>query len=78
VDPVYPEAARVRGLEGTVRLRLAVARNGSVEDVQALSGDPVLADAAVVAVRQWRYRPTVLNGKPVPVLTVLTVVFHKP
>jgi TonB family protein len=77
VDPVYPEKARQMGLEGAVRLRVAVASDGSVEDVKALSGDPLLAEAATDAVKQWRYRPTVLNGKQVPVLTVLTITFHR-
>ena len=76
VDPAYPEQARKLGLEGPVRLRVAIARDGSIEDVKALSGHPLLAEAAADAVRQWRYRPTVLNGKQVPVLTVITVTFH--
>jgi TonB family protein len=78
VDPVYPERAREMGLEGSVRLRVAIARDGSIEDVKVLAGDPVLAEAATDAVRQWRYRPTVVNGRQVNVLTVLTVRFHRP
>jgi len=78
VDPQYPEKARETGLEGPVRLRVAISRDGSIEDVETLSGDPLLADAAMTAVRQWRYRPTVLNGRQVPVLTVLTITFHHP
>jgi len=78
VDPVYPEKARKLGLEGSVRLRVAIARDGSIEDVKALSGDPLLGEAAADAVKQWRYRPTLLNGKQVPVLTVITVTFHRP
>ncbi len=78
VDPVYPQKAREAGLEGAVRLRVAISRDGSIEDVTALSGHPLLVEAAAGAVRQWRYRPTVLNGRPVPVLTVLTVTFHRP
>ena len=77
VDPVYPEKARDLGLEGPVRLRVAIARDGSIEDVKALSGHPLLAEAAIAAVKQWRYQPTVLNGAPVPVLTVLTITFHR-
>lgn len=77
VDPVYPDKARELGLGGAVRLRVAVARDGSIEDVKALSGHPLLAEAATDAVKQWRYRPTVLNGQPVPVLTVLTITFHR-
>lgn len=78
VDPVYPDKAREMGLEGAVRLRVAIARDGTIEDVKALSGDPILAEAATDAVKQWRYRPILLDGKPVPVLTVLTVTFHRP
>jgi len=77
-DPVYPQKAREAGLEGAVRLRVAISRDGSIEDVTALSGHPLLVQAAADAVRQWRYRPTVVNGRPVPVLTVLTVTFHRP
>jgi len=77
VDPVYPERARQLALEGAVRLRIAVARDGSIEDVKALSGDPLLAEAATDAVKQWRFLPTLLNGKPVPVMTVLTITFHR-
>jgi len=78
VDPVYPEGARANGAEGAVRLRVEIARDGSIEDVTALSGNVDLAEAAVAAVRRWRYRPTILNGKAVPVLTVLTITFHRP
>jgi len=78
VDPVYPRKANDAGLEGAVRLRVAISRDGSIEDVTALSGHPLLVDAAADAVRQWLYRPTLLNGRPVPVLTVLTVTFHRP
>jgi len=78
VDPIYPDRARAQALEGSVRLRVAIARDGSIEDVKALSGDPLLAEAAIEAVKQWRYRPILLDGKPVPVLTVLTITFHRP
>ncbi len=78
VDPVYPDKARQVGLEGPVRLRVAIARDGSIEDVKAISGDPLLAEAATDAVKQWRYRPILLGGKPVPVLTVITITFHRP
>jgi len=78
VDPQYPEKAKAAGIEGAVRLRVAISREGSIEDVQALSGEPLLAESAIAAVRQWRYRPTVLNGRQVPVLTVLTITFHRP
>ena len=78
VDPEYPERARQKGIEGDVRLRVAIARDGSIEDVKALSGDPLLAEAATAAVKQWKYRPILLDGKPVPALTVLTITFHRP
>lgn len=57
VEPVYPEQLRERGIGGTVRLKVTVRADGSVGDVQLEDGDPVLAAAAVPAVRMWRYEP---------------------
>lgn len=54
---------------------MVVATDGRVEDVRVLSGDPTLADAAVAAVKKWRYRPTLLNGQPVEVVTEIDVNF---
>ncbi len=62
--------------EGTVELRATISMDGTVRDVQVLSGDPVLARAAQEAVAQWRFRPTLLNGVAVEVITFVTVKFH--
>jgi periplasmic protein TonB len=75
VDPVYPAIARAIHLSGTVRLRAIIGTDGTVQNLEVLSGSPILARAAVDAVRQWRYRPTQLNGQPVEVETYITVNF---
>ena len=62
-------------MAGTVRLRAIISRNGTVTSLEPLSGHPVLAQAALEAVRQWRYRPTLLHGDPVEVETYITVIF---
>jgi len=75
VDPVYPVIARNMRLSGTVRLSAIIATDGSVQSLEVLSGNAILARAAVAAVRQWQYRPTRLNGVPVEVETYITVSF---
>jgi TonB family protein len=75
VQPVYPEEARQAHIQGTVRLHLVLAKDGSVAQVQVVSGHPLLVQAAVDAVRQRCYQPTLLNGEPVEVDTVVDVVF---
>jgi protein TonB len=76
VSPRYPAEARARRVEGTVRLQVVVSRDGTIQDVKVLlSGDSALAAAAVEAVREWRYRPTLLNGLPVEVLTTIDLNF---
>lgn len=75
VDPRYPERARKEGVEGWVWLHAMIREDGTVEELNVISGHPWLADAAVEAVRQWRYRPTLLDGKPVRVETVVKVMF---
>jgi TonB family protein len=76
VRPVYPDAAKQAGIEGTVRLKATIAKDGTVQDLKVLSGDPALVNAAVEAVRQWRYQPTLLEGRPVSVITTVTVEFR--
>jgi periplasmic protein TonB len=76
VEPIYPNFARQSHREGTVELRATISSDGVVRDVQVLSGDPVLAQAAREAVAQWRFRPTMLNGVAVEVITFVTVKFH--
>jgi protein TonB len=76
VQPEYPTIARMIHLAGTVQLRAIIATDGSVRNLEVVSGNPILAKAAVDAVRQWRYQPTLLSGKPVEVETVITVQFR--
>ena len=75
VAPTYPpEAGRAR-IEGTVVLQAVIGKDGSVQDVRVESGLPILAQAAIDAVKQWRYRPYLLNGEPVEVDSTITINF---
>ncbi len=76
VQPVYPTLALQARTEGVVRLRAIIGRDGSVWELELMDGNPILAKAALEAVAQWRYRPTLLNGQPVEVETRITVVFE--
>jgi protein TonB len=80
VPPVYPPDARAKGVEGTVILDVIIAADGTVKDLTVLSGDGALAFAAVTAVQQWVFEPTLLNGEPVEVETTTAVTFtlHEP
>jgi len=78
VNPIYPWQARSHGIGGEVILDATVAPNGSVRTVAVISGPASLTDAAVMAVRQWRFSPALLNGKPVQVQQRITVVFKLP
>jgi protein TonB len=73
--PTYPHLAVVTHAQGTVRLEAVIATNGNIENLRVVSGPPLLVNAAVEAVRQWRYRPTLLNGVAVEVLTEIDVNF---
>ena len=75
VQPDYPAPARQLRVQGRVVLRAVISREGTIENLQVVSGHPMLVRAAVDAVRQWRYRPYVLNGEPVDVETEVTVNF---
>jgi TonB family protein len=75
VPPVYPEEARRANVRGVVILEVSVAADGTVSDARVLRGQPFLDAAALDAVRQWRYEPTLLNGQPVPVKLTATVNF---
>ena len=74
-EPEYPAAARLMHLQGMVRLRAIIGKDGSVSSLEVLSGNPILVQAAVAAVREWRYRPTRLNNEAVEVETYITVTF---
>lgn len=73
--PVYPVEAKKAGIEGTVRLEVLIGKDGAIKDLVVLSGDPVLARAAVDAVWRWEYRPTSVNRVPVEVITEVDVNF---
>jgi protein TonB len=75
VQPAYPSLARQVRVQGLVVLRAVISRDGAIENLQVLSGHSMLVQAAVDAVRQWRYRPYVLNGEPVEVETEVKVNF---
>lgn len=75
VQPDYPESAKLLHLSGPVKLRAIVSIDGRVKELTVLSGNPILARAAIQAVSEWRYRPTLLNGQPVEVETLITVNF---
>ena len=73
--PEYPALARTSRVQGTVRLEVVVANDGTVEKLRVLSGHPLLVEAAEAAVERWRYQPTVLNGSPIEVVTEVDVDF---
>ena len=75
VVPVYPVLARQARIQGKVVLDADISKDGTVETLKAVSGHPLLVPAALNAVKQWRYKPYVLNGKPVPVNTQIVVNF---
>jgi TonB family protein len=76
VDPVYPDAAKVARVPGIVILQVTVGVEGNVLEAQVLRGHPLLDQAALEAVRQWRYSPTMLNGEPVPVIATVSLRFN--
>lgn len=75
VLPVYPPLARSARIQGQVVLRAVISKQGIIKDLKLLTGHPMLVPAAIEAVRQWRYRPYVLNNEPVEVETQITVNF---
>ena len=75
VQPVYPPLARQTRIQGTVRLHVIIAKDGTIKQLEIMSGHPLLQQAALDAVRQWRYQPTLLNGDPVEVDTTIDVIF---
>jgi TonB family protein len=74
-DPVYPPVAKAARIQGTVVLQAAISKSGSVEDLHVVTGQALLQEAALSAVRTWRYRPYLVNGEPVKVQTTINVVF---
>src|ERR1700683_156771 len=76
VDPTYPEDAQHQRVEGVVKLRAIIARDGSIQDIDQTCGTPLLAAAAANAVRQWHYKATSLDGHPVEATESITVTFR--
>jgi protein TonB len=75
VQPIYPPLARQTRISGTVKLHAIIGKSGAVEQLQVVSGHPLLVQSALDAVKQWRYQPTLLNGEPVEVDTEIDVIF---
>jgi protein TonB len=76
IEPPYPVLAKETRTQGTVFLHAIISREGRITSLEVVSGHPLLVRAALDAVRQWRYRPTLLNGEPVEVETSITVIFR--
>jgi protein TonB len=75
VQPAYPPLARQARIQGTVVLQAEISKEGTIQNLQLVSGHPMLAPAAIEAVKQWRYKPYLLNGEPVAVETQVVVNF---
>jgi protein TonB len=75
VQPTYPPLARTARVQGSVILAAVIGKDGTIQNLHVISGHPLLTQAALDAVRQWRYRPYILNGEPVEVDTQVTVNF---
>ena len=75
VEPSYPPLARAARVQGEVVLTAIINTNGEIQNLQLVSGHPMLVPQAIEAVRQWRYKPYLLNGQPVEVETTITVIF---
>jgi protein TonB len=75
VTPVYPPLAKQARIQGTVKFTAVISRDGTIQNLQLVSGHPLLVPAAQEAVKQWVYRPTLLNGEPVEVITQIDVNF---
>ena len=75
VQPAYPPLARTARIQGVVVLQAVISKQGTIQNLSVLTGHPMLTAAAVEAVRQWRYRPYILNNEPVEVETQITVNF---
>ena len=78
VQPVYPAQAKQMHMQGAVELLADISKDGDITSVKVLSGDSILAHAALDAVKQWKYRPYLLNGQPVGIQTQITVHFRLP
>lgn len=75
ITPVYPPLAKQARVQGTVRFTAIIGKDGTIQNLQLVSGHPLLVPAATDAVKQWVYKPTLLNGEPVEVITQIDVNF---
>ncbi len=75
VQPDYPALAKQARIQGPVELAAVISTEGTIERLHAVTGHPMLIPAAINAVKQWRYRPYILNGDPIEVDTQITVIF---
>ncbi|HEY6988798.1 MAG TPA: energy transducer TonB [Bryobacteraceae bacterium] len=75
VQPVYPPLAKTTHIEGAVEFTATISKQGLIENLQLVGGHPLLVNAAREAILQWKYRPTLLNGEPVEVITDIVVKF---
>src|SRR2546427_304668 len=75
VEPVYPPLAKQARIQGVVVLEAEISKEGTIDNLKVVTGHPLLIQSAIDAVKQWRYKPTLLNGEPVPVVTTITVNF---
>lgn len=75
VEPIYPALPKQLHRSGKVELRAIIATDGSIQSLEVVSGDPPFVQSALDAVRQWRYKPTYLNGQPMEVDTYITVIY---
>jgi protein TonB len=78
VEPEYPEEARRQQIQGSVVLDVRIDRDGAIQEVKLLSGQPLLAEAAIAAVKQWRLKPRTLQGHPVEMQTRVILNFRMP
>jgi TonB family protein len=76
VDPAYPQETVKAGMHGLVELQIRLNKTGDLKNVQLVSGDPALASSAIEAVKQWHYKPYLLNGEPIEVTTKVTLSYE--
>jgi protein TonB len=78
VQPAYPSSALRMRTEGGVKLLATIGKTGNVTEVKVVSGEPLLTQSAVEAVKQWKYKPYLLNGAPVEIQTEISINFKLP
>ncbi len=76
VQPKYPQDARARGIEGDVLLQATIDTQGNLTNLKVVQGEPILVEASMDAVKKWKYRPYIYEGKPVEVDTTIRIEFH--